>query len=140
MFAQLRSVRPPAQRSYDLAAWVFGYFSMAWLQTAVGYSTSAQLRPALITGVASGIAFVVLGVPLRVHEGRNRVGSFADVVANGLGESEKIMRAIYEELGLSFDLAGVVPVLKHSVSVPPEPQDWIRITSEATVAITGFGG
>jgi FlaA1/EpsC-like NDP-sugar epimerase len=80
MFTHLRAVRPPAQRTYDFAAWVFGYFSMAWLQTAVGYSTSAQLQPALVTGVACGTAFVVLGVPLRLHEGRNRVGSFADAL------------------------------------------------------------
>ena len=33
-----------------------------------------------------------------------------------------------------------VPVVKGSVSVPPDPGDWSRLTSEASVAITGFGG
>ncbi len=80
VFARLRSVRPHAQRLYDVISWVFGYFSMAWLQHVVGYSTSAQLEPALVTGLACGLAFVVLGAPFRLHEGRSPVGSFADAL------------------------------------------------------------
>jgi hypothetical protein len=34
----------------------------------------------------------------------------------------------------------VVKVVKSSVSVPPDPGDWSRLTEGATVAITGFGG
>jgi FlaA1/EpsC-like NDP-sugar epimerase len=80
LFARLRSVRPHALRLYDTSAWVFGYFSMAWLQDVVGYSTSAQLLPALVTGLVCGLAFVVLGALFRLHEGRSPVGSFADAV------------------------------------------------------------
>src|SRR3954468_5449423 len=84
--------------------------------------------------------------PLRVPDGSpaNRLGSLdgavVGLVANGLGESEALMQAIYEELSNYADLSGAVPVLKHSVSVPPEPADWARLTSEATVGVTGFGG
>jgi hypothetical protein len=67
-------------------------------------------------------------------------GAVVGLVANGLGESERLLMQIYEMLAAHHEIAGVVPVLKHSVSVPPEPDDWARITSEATVAITGFGG
>jgi hypothetical protein len=67
-------------------------------------------------------------------------GAVIGLVANGLGQSEAVMQAIFGELRGSFEVAGAVPVLKHSVSIPPEPADWKRLTSEVTVAITGFGG
>lgn len=67
-------------------------------------------------------------------------GAVVGLIANGLGESERLLMRIYEMLAAEHQIAGVVPVLKHSVSVPPEADDWTRITSEATVAITGFGG
>ncbi len=67
-------------------------------------------------------------------------GAVVGLVANGLGQSEAFLHALYGELASTADVAGVVPVLKSSVSVPPDPDDWQRLTSEATVAITGFGG
>ena len=67
-------------------------------------------------------------------------GAVVGLVANGLGEAEAFLSALYDELTASASIAGVVPVLKSSVSVPPERDDWQRLTSEATVAITGFGG
>jgi hypothetical protein len=67
-------------------------------------------------------------------------GAVVGLVANGLGESRAFLTAVFEALSESIELSGAVPVLKPSVSVPPEPDDWARLTSEATVAITGFGG
>jgi hypothetical protein len=67
-------------------------------------------------------------------------GAVIGLVVNGLGESESFLRAVYDLLAKEADLAGVVPVVKPSVSVPPDPDDWVRLTSEATLAITGFGG
>jgi hypothetical protein len=67
-------------------------------------------------------------------------GAVVGLVANGLGESECFLQSVYELLAKDNDIAGVVPVLKPSVSVPPDPEDWTRLTSEATLAITGFGG
>ncbi len=66
-------------------------------------------------------------------------GGVVGLVANGLGQAEAFLHALYEELSRD-GTAGAVPVLKGSVSVPPDAQDWARVTSEATVAITGFGG
>jgi FlaA1/EpsC-like NDP-sugar epimerase len=80
LFVALRLFRPLVQRLYDLGAWVLGYFAMAWLQYAVGYSSVAQIRPAIWTGLVCGLVFVVLAAPFRVHEGRSPVGSFADVL------------------------------------------------------------
>jgi len=65
-------------------------------------------------------------------------GAVIGLVANGLGEAEAFLREVYAQIGSSP--AGAIPVLKGSVSVPPDPDDWQRLTSEATVAITGFGG
>lgn len=67
-------------------------------------------------------------------------GATIAFVANGLGRGSELMDALYEELMTDLALAGRVKVVKSSVSIPPEPEDWARILSEATVAVTGFGG
>ncbi len=67
-------------------------------------------------------------------------GAVLGLVANGLGESESFLQLVYQLLAKDNEIAGVVPVLKPSVSVPPDAEDWTRLTSEATLAITGFGG
>ena len=67
-------------------------------------------------------------------------GAVIGIVANGLGRGELFLDALYDELAAHDDVAGVVKVVKSSVSIPPDPGDWSRLTSEATVAITGFGG
>jgi hypothetical protein len=67
-------------------------------------------------------------------------GQRLGIVVNGLGYSEKFLDLLGQELLVDGELAGVVKVVKSSVSVPPEPGDWARLTEGATVAITGFGG
>lgn len=67
-------------------------------------------------------------------------GQVLGIVANGLGLGEQMMHALYDELCATDDLLGNVAVRKGSVSIPPDPDDWKRLTEGATVAITGFGG
>ena len=67
-------------------------------------------------------------------------GAVVGLVINGLGKADAMMDALYEELSKELELAGNVRVVKSSVSVPPAKPDWERLTKEATVAITGFGG
>ncbi len=67
-------------------------------------------------------------------------GERLGVVVNGLGVCERFFDALIVELYALAELGGVVKVVKASVSVPPEPGDWSRLTEGATVAITGFGG
>jgi hypothetical protein len=67
-------------------------------------------------------------------------GQRLGLVVNGLGYSERFLDALADELCATTDLDGVVKVVKSSVSVPPDPGDWSRLTEGATVAITGFGG
>jgi hypothetical protein len=62
------------------------------------------------------------------------------LVVNGLGHSERFLDALADELLAITEIDGVVKVVKSSVSVPPDPGDWSRLTEGATVAITGFGG
>ena len=71
---------------------------------------------------------------------RSLDGHVIGLVANGLGRGEELLDALYEQIARQAELGGAVRVLKPSVSVPPEPADWARLTSEATVAVTGFGG
>ncbi len=67
-------------------------------------------------------------------------GAVVGLVANGLGEAEAFLDALYDELANTYHITAAIPVLKSSVSVPPEADDWRRLTEGATVAITGFGG
>ncbi|HEV8297219.1 MAG TPA: hypothetical protein VGQ20_07980 [Acidimicrobiales bacterium] len=67
-------------------------------------------------------------------------GQVVGLVANGLGQGEAMLSALYDELAALDALEGVIRVRKGSVSIPPFPEDWQRLTEGATVAITGFGG
>ena len=67
-------------------------------------------------------------------------GQVVGIVANGLGVGESFLDALFDELDATDELAGMVKVVKGSVSIPPYPDDWKRLTEGATVAITGFGG
>ena len=67
-------------------------------------------------------------------------GHTLGLVANGLGRGEAMLDLVAEALMQEDGLAGVVKVVKGSVSIPPDEHDWARLTEGATVAITGFGG
>jgi hypothetical protein len=67
-------------------------------------------------------------------------GAVIGLVSNGLGESDKILAAVGDELIRQAKLGGVVKVRKPSVSVPPDPIDWERLINQTTVAVAGFGG
>ena len=67
-------------------------------------------------------------------------GAVLGLVCNGLGRGEQLLDQVAQQIGARADLKGVIKVVKPSVSVPPVPDDWARLTEGATVAITGFGG
>jgi hypothetical protein len=67
-------------------------------------------------------------------------GAMVGLVCNGLGRGEPLFDRLGEYLVAEAGARGVVKVVKRSVSVPPDPEDWARLTEEATVALTGFGG
>jgi hypothetical protein len=67
-------------------------------------------------------------------------GAVVGVVSNGLGEADKILRAVFREVAALGGASDVVFVGKASVSVPPDPMDWEKLISQVTVALAGFGG
>ena len=67
-------------------------------------------------------------------------GQTLGIVANGLGDSESMFDAIAAALSGTDGLAGICKVVKHSVAVPPQPEQWQELLAHATVAVTGFGG
>lgn len=71
---------------------------------------------------------------------RSLEGAVVGFVSNGLGESDKLMRAVEREFVMRNGVRDAVFVRKPSVSVPPEPMDWERLISQVTVAVAGFGG
>ncbi|MFM8861330.1 MAG: hypothetical protein ACKOIA_02550 [Acidimicrobiia bacterium] len=67
-------------------------------------------------------------------------GQVLGLVCNGLGDSEIMFDAIGDALCETDGVAGTHKVLKHSVAVPPSPEQWAELLGTATVAVTGFGG
>lgn len=67
-------------------------------------------------------------------------GATIGVIGNGLNRGNDLLGAILEVIGRQFKLAGTVVIGKRGVSVPPDPPDWDRLVSTATVTITGYGG
>ena len=62
------------------------------------------------------------------------------LVSNTLGRSRELLMAISREVAAVAPGTTALEIVKPHKSVPPTPDDWQRLTSEATVAITGFGG
>lgn len=67
-------------------------------------------------------------------------GAQVGLVANGLGRTVDLFQAVYGEMAKLVNLGGQLAVLKPDISMAPPPADWERLTTQATVAITGFGG
>ena len=67
-------------------------------------------------------------------------GQVLGIVANGLGISEVMFDGLAAALCEERGVRDVVKVVKPSVAVPPWPEQWEEITTQATVAVTGFGG
>ncbi len=69
---------------FDFLAWVASFAAMATLQYVVGYSPRHDIADATLMGIACGLAFALLGLPVHLHRGRSSVGSFADAVLTSL--------------------------------------------------------
>jgi hypothetical protein len=67
-------------------------------------------------------------------------GAVIGIVGNGLNRGNEFLQAVAREVGKLAAVSGEIPVAKHGLAVPPDPEDWQRLVSGATVAITGFGG
>jgi hypothetical protein len=67
-------------------------------------------------------------------------GQILGLVCNGVGDCEVMFDQLGVVLTERYGVAGIVKVVKRSVAVPPEPDQWVRVTDRATVAVTGFGG
>jgi hypothetical protein len=62
------------------------------------------------------------------------------LVSNTLGRSRELLLQVYDRVGAIASCAQPLEIVKPHKSVPPSPDDWQRLTSEATLALTGFGG
>jgi hypothetical protein len=86
------------------------------------------------TGFDSATSFPVAPRPATLD------GQVLGIIANGLGDSEVMFDALAEALVEGDGVRDVVKVVKLSVAVAPEPEQWRDIVAGATVAVTGFGG
>src|SRR5687767_6327324 len=62
------------------------------------------------------------------------------LVSNTLGRSQELLMRLYREISSVAPGATPLEIVKPHKSVPPTADDWQRLTTGATVAITGFGG
>jgi hypothetical protein len=67
-------------------------------------------------------------------------GAVVGLVSNTLGRSRELLQCIYREISAVAGGTTALEVVKPHKSVPPTATDWQRLTSTATVALTGFGG
>lgn len=67
-------------------------------------------------------------------------GASFGLVSNTLGRSAELLRAVFDAVTVDTPGATAFDVVKPHKSVPPSPDQWARLTSGATLAITGFGG
>lgn len=67
-------------------------------------------------------------------------GAVIGLISNGKGNATLLLESLYGELATMADLVGKVLVEKETVYAVPAADDWARVTSQATVGITGFGG
>lgn len=67
-------------------------------------------------------------------------GRTVGLIANGLGNSTQFLEILFNLLRERYGAGTAVLVRKTNVSIPPDPVDWLRITAEAEVAVTAFGG
>lgn len=80
LLARARRVRTLVLSLWDLTAWVVGFGSMAALQVAVGYSHAGVVPSSVVAGLLAGTLYDVLGLGIRLHQGRAVLGSFADAL------------------------------------------------------------
>ena len=66
-------------------------------------------------------------------------GAVVALLANGKGNSQELLDAIFEQLGESYELGGALRFRKLSVSVPPRTEDFQQMVEGATAVITAIG-
>jgi hypothetical protein len=67
-------------------------------------------------------------------------GQRLGLVCNGLFDCEMLFDHLGTVLEEREGTTVGIKVVKASVSVPPTPDQWLAMTDQATVAVTGFGG
>ena len=67
-------------------------------------------------------------------------GLTVGLIANGLGNSARFMEILFDLLRERYGAVTAILITKGNVSIPPDPEDWGRITASADVAVTAFGG
>ena len=80
--------------------------------------------------------------PQRVAQIAQRPAALRDAVIGLVTNSlqDEMMLALGAEVARRTGARRVLRVAKHGISVPAEPEDWAKLTAEARVAITGYGG
>ena len=76
----LRRVRLPLLAGFDVLAWIVSFVSITALQLALGVEMVHGVRAAFLVGLTCGLMHMVLGLSVRLHQGRAALGSFEDIL------------------------------------------------------------
>jgi hypothetical protein len=109
--------------------------------------TATLLRPANALG---SISVIDPATPLKRREASQKRGlaprsasldgKVLAIVDNQMGSAPILAEALLARLKETYRLADVIWVKKPSVSVPPRPEDWAKVTSSADAGLALFGG
>ena len=76
----LRRLRLPLLAGFDVLAWIVSFASITALQLALGVTMVHGVRAALVVGLVCGLRHLLLGLTVRLHQGRAALGSFEDIL------------------------------------------------------------
>ena len=77
---RLRPHRPVILAGFDFMCWVASFCLLAWLQIALRDLSPDGFGVAFAVGIACGLAHLLVGWTMRLHQGRAQLGTFDDAL------------------------------------------------------------
>jgi FlaA1/EpsC-like NDP-sugar epimerase len=83
LVARLRHHRLPLAVGFDVGAWLFSYAAFAWLRLDTD-SANVPWGEVIVVAAVTAVAYLLVAVPFRLHQGRARTASLEEMVLLGL--------------------------------------------------------
>ncbi len=118
---RLRPHRPLILAACDFSCWVTSFLLLAWLQVAMHDLAPGRFGAAFVVGVACGVLHLVVGLSMRLHQGRAQLGTFDDAllvvtVAGIVAAVEVVANILYRQL-LNGSLVVTGPILAFALMI-----------------------
>lgn len=118
---RLRPHRPAILAGVDFLCWVASFYLLAWLQVAVHDLSSAGVAAPFAVGIACGLAHVLVGWTMRLHQGRAQLGTFDDallvVTVVGIVSAAEVVGNVIFRNVLNGSLVVTGPILAFALMI-----------------------